>query len=121
MSKEDNLSILTRAGDWKLAGLEYVCASDAQPPAKILPCLEKYNHDGDVDDYEDDHDEEDTDYLPGKGSGPLSSLTHFMRVQKYQIVNLSGTTPLREKMRPKQGFPQPGQQISGGLVALYGR
>merc|ERR550517_1249252 len=32
---------VTRAGDWKLAGLEYVCASDAQPPAKILPCLEK--------------------------------------------------------------------------------
>ena len=31
-----------RAGDWKLAGLEYVCAADAQPPAKILPCLEKY-------------------------------------------------------------------------------
>jgi len=26
-----------------LAGLEYVCASDAQPPAKILPCLEKYD------------------------------------------------------------------------------
>ena len=38
-----------------MAGLEYVCASDAQPPAKILPCLEKYNYDGvdddDVDDY----------------------------------------------------------------------
>ena len=31
-----------RAGDWKLAGLEYVCAADTQPPAKILPCLEKY-------------------------------------------------------------------------------
>ena len=31
-----------RAGDWKLAGLEYVCAAGAQPPAKILPCLEKY-------------------------------------------------------------------------------
>merc|ERR550517_1387113 len=46
---------VTRAGDWKLAGLEYVCASDAQPPAKILPCLEKYNYNGvdddDVDDY----------------------------------------------------------------------
>ena len=84
LSKEAHLSILTRAGDWKLAGLEYVCASDAQPPAKILPCLEKYNHDGvddgDVDDNEDDHDEEDTDYLPGKRSVPLSSLTQFMRV-----------------------------------------
>jgi len=34
---------VTRAGDWKLAGLEYVCAADAQPPAKILPCLEKYD------------------------------------------------------------------------------
>ena len=38
-----------------MAGLEYVCASDAQPPAKILPCLEKYNYNGvdddDVDDY----------------------------------------------------------------------
>jgi len=34
---------VTRAGDWKLAGLEYVCATDAQPQAKILPCLEKYD------------------------------------------------------------------------------
>merc|ERR1719341_2079371 len=34
---------VTRAGDWKLAGLEYVCAADAQPQAKILPCLEKYD------------------------------------------------------------------------------
>ena len=42
----------TRAGDWKLAGLEYVCAADAQPQAKILPCLEKYSDD--VDDCKDE-------------------------------------------------------------------
>ena len=48
----------TRAGDWKLAGLEYVCAADAQPQAKILPCLEKYSDD--VDDCKDaDVDEDD--------------------------------------------------------------
>ena len=47
--KHNNLNsasvFVTRAGDWKLAGLEYVCAADVQAPAKILPCLEKYTDD----------------------------------------------------------------------------
>ena len=37
-----------------MAGLEYVCATDAQPQAKILPCLEKYDYDDLEDDYKDD-------------------------------------------------------------------
>ena len=41
-----------------MAGLEYVCAADAQPQAKILPCLEKY-YDVDVDDWEEEDDVDD--------------------------------------------------------------
>ena len=33
---------VTAAGDWKLAGLEYVCGTEAEPGRKILPSLEKY-------------------------------------------------------------------------------
>jgi SCY1-like protein 1 len=33
---------VTEAGDWKLAGLEYVTGADQEPPLKILPGLEKY-------------------------------------------------------------------------------
>eukprot|EP00090_Calanus_glacialis_P001999 TRINITY_DN11500_c0_g1_i1.p1 TRINITY_DN11500_c0_g1~~TRINITY_DN11500_c0_g1_i1.p1 ORF type:complete len:779 (-),score=257.03 TRINITY_DN11500_c0_g1_i1:196-2532(-) len=34
---------VTDAGDWKLAGLESVCPSDAEPPLQILPNCEKYS------------------------------------------------------------------------------
>ena len=34
---------VTAAGDWKLAGLESVCASDGDPPTQILPSCEKYS------------------------------------------------------------------------------
>jgi len=34
---------VTSAGDWKLAGLESVCSSDAEPPIQILPSCEKYS------------------------------------------------------------------------------
>lgn len=34
---------VNKAGDWKLAGLEYVCGTDTDPPVKILPSLEKYD------------------------------------------------------------------------------
>jgi SCY1-like protein 1 len=33
---------VNEAGDWKLAGLEYVTAADQESPLKILPALEKY-------------------------------------------------------------------------------
>ena len=45
--KHNNLNsasvFVTAAGDWKLAGLEYVCGTEAEPGSKILPSLEKYD------------------------------------------------------------------------------